>query len=155
MDQKLVRCMSSLKEEAEAARAGDLSSDLNSLIKDVFDLCKQAVSDEDVSFSIAVIFDKENGIFSVLDLIMAIKEKTVVKARESCCTFLAAFIEQIGDRALPHAAVLKVFSFVSLSRPLPYHSLHEFHLPSNCRFVLSLFVLSFLCSVTLSMSCGG
>ncbi|KAL2645174.1 hypothetical protein R1flu_012761 [Riccia fluitans] len=107
MDHKLVRCMTSLKDEAEAARMGADSSDLNSLISDVSDLCKQALSDEDVSFAIALVFDREEGIFNVVQLLLPVKERSVVKARESCFTFVSEFIQQIGDRVLPHIEFVK------------------------------------------------
>ncbi|KAL3698516.1 hypothetical protein R1sor_012592 [Riccia sorocarpa] len=107
MDQKLVRCMSSLKDEADAARMGADASDLNSLISDVSDLCKQAVSDEDISFAIALVFDREDGIFNVVQLLLPVKERSVVKARESCFTFVSEFIQQIGDRVLPHIEFVK------------------------------------------------
>lgn len=114
MDQKLVLCMTALKEEAETVRTGAVSSDLDILIADVFDLCKQAVSDEDVSFSIAVVFDKESGIFNILELLMTGKERSVVRAREVCCKQLKDFVEQIGDRALPHATAIQVVSLFFL-----------------------------------------
>ncbi|OAE24558.1 hypothetical protein AXG93_2415s1380 [Marchantia polymorpha subsp. ruderalis] len=94
MDQKLVRCMTALKDEAEAARMGASASDLNSLISDVADLCKQALSDEDVSFALALVFDREDGIFSIVQLLLSIKERSVVKARETSLNFVSEFIEK-------------------------------------------------------------
>lgn len=106
-----MRCMTALKDEAEAARMGASASDLNSLISDVADLCKQALSDEDVSFALALVFDREDGIFSIVQLLLSIKERSVVKARETSLNFVSEFIEKVGERILPHVSFLKVISF--------------------------------------------
>jgi hypothetical protein len=87
---------------------GGGSYDSNNL--SLFDICKELVgsSKEHTSFAVAILFDEEIGIFSILECIMRIRDKSVAKAREDYLKFVEAFVKQIGGRALPHATFLKV-----------------------------------------------
>jgi len=79
-------------------------------VSDLTDICKELVgsSKEHMSFTVAILFDEEIGVFSILECIMQIHDKSVAKAREDCLKFVEAFVKQIGGRVLPHAAFLKV-----------------------------------------------
>ncbi len=109
--------MAALKEAAEESvsnsRGGGGSYDSNNLslfVSNLFDICKELVgsSEEHTSFVVTIMFDEEIGIFSILECIMRIHDKSVAKACENCLKFVEAFVKQIGGRALPHAAFLKV-----------------------------------------------
>jgi hypothetical protein len=118
MEKKLEDCLAALRDAAEESVSsrgggggGSYDSDnLSLFVSDLSDICKQLVgsSEEHTSFAVAILFDEEIGVFSILECIMRIRDKNVAKAREDCLKFVEAFVKQIGGRALPHAAFLKV-----------------------------------------------
>jgi hypothetical protein len=117
MEKKLEDCLAALREAAEelvsSSRGGGGSYDSDNLslfVSDLSDICKELVgsSEEHTSFIVAILFDEEIGVFSILECIMRIRDKSVAKAREDCLKFVEAFVKQIEGRALPHVAFLKV-----------------------------------------------
>ncbi len=101
------------EESVSSRRRGGGSYDSDNLslfVSDLSDICKELVgfSKEHTSFAVAIMFDEEIGVFSILECIMRIHDKSVTKAREDCLKFVEAFVKQIGGRALPHVAFLKV-----------------------------------------------
>jgi hypothetical protein len=118
MEKKLEDCLAAaLREAAEesvsSSRGGGGSYDSDNLslfVSDLSDICKELVgsSEEHTSFVVAILFDEEIGVFSILECIMRIRDKSVAKAREDYLKFVEAFVKQIGGRVLPHAAFLKV-----------------------------------------------
>jgi len=86
------------------------SDNLSLFVSDLSDICKELVgsSEKHMSFAVAILFNEEIGVFSILECIMRIRDKSVVKTREDCLKFVEAFVKQIAGRALPHAAFLKV-----------------------------------------------
>lgn len=106
MDKQLESCLASLRDAAETVRSSGEFVDLAPYVADFSELCKGLLSDEDISCAIALVFDEESGLFSIIESLM--RDKSVAKARESCWNFLAFFIEKIGSRALPYAPLLKV-----------------------------------------------
>jgi hypothetical protein len=86
------------------------SDNLSLFVSDLSDIYKELVgsSEEHTSFAVAILFDEEIGVFSILECIMQIRDKSVAKAREDCLKFVEAFVKQIRGCALPHAAFLKV-----------------------------------------------
>jgi hypothetical protein len=117
MEKKLEDCLAALRDAAEESVSsrggggGSYDSDnLSLFVSDLSDICKELVgsSEEHTSFAVVILFDEEIGIFSILECIMRIRDKSVAKACEDCLKFVEAFVKQIGGRALPHAAFLKV-----------------------------------------------
>jgi predicted hydrolase (HD superfamily) len=117
MEKKLEDCLAALREVAEesvsSSKGGGGSYDSDNLslfMSNLFDICKELVgsSEEHTSFAIAILFDEEIGVFSILECIMRICDKSVAKAREDCLKFVEAFVKQIGGRVLPHATFMKV-----------------------------------------------
>ncbi len=101
------------KESVSSSRGGGGSYDSDNLsmfVSDLSNICKELVgsSEEHTSFAVAILFDEEIGVFSILECIMRIRDKSVAKAREDYLKFVEAFVKQIGGRALPHVAFLKV-----------------------------------------------
>jgi hypothetical protein len=101
------------EESMSSSRGGGGSYDSDNLslfVNDLSDICKELVgsSEEHTSFAVVILFDEEIGVFSILECIMRICDKSVAKAREDCLKFVEAFVKQIGGGALPHAAFLKV-----------------------------------------------
>ena len=108
MDKRLGSCLGALREAADAVRGGRDFVDLAPYVEAFSDLCKGLFSDEDMSFAIAIVFDEDTGLVSILESLVALSDKSVVKAREKCWNFLKDFVERIGPRALPYAPLLKV-----------------------------------------------
>ncbi len=117
MEKKLEDCLAALREATEesvsSSSGGGGSYDFDNLslfVSDLSDICKELVgsSEEHTSFVVAILFDEEISVFSILECIMRICDKSVAKAREDCLKFVEAFVKQIGGCALPHAAFLKV-----------------------------------------------
>ncbi len=115
--EKLEDCLAALREATEesmsSSRGGGGSYDSDNLslfVSDLSNICKELVgsSEEHTSFTVAILFDEEIGVFSILECIMRICDKSVAKAREDYLKFVEAFVKQIGGHALPHAAFLKV-----------------------------------------------
>jgi len=106
MDKQLASCLASLRDAAETGRSSGEFIDLAPYVADFSDLCKGLLSDEDISYAIALVFDEDTGLFSIIESL--VRDKSVAKAREACWTFLASFIEKIGARALPYAPLVKV-----------------------------------------------
>ncbi len=113
MEKKLEDCLAALreatKESVSSSRGGGGSYDSDNLslfVSDLSVICKELVgsSEEHTSFAVAIMFDEEIGVFSILECIMQIRDKSVAKAREDYLKFVEAFVKQIGGRALPHAA---------------------------------------------------
>jgi len=101
------------EESVSSNRGGGGSYDFDNLslfMSNLFDICKELVgsSEEHTSFVVAILFDEKIGVFSILECIMRIRDKSVAKAHEDCLKFVEAFVKQIGGRALPHAKFLKV-----------------------------------------------
>jgi len=101
------------EESVSSSKGGEGSYDSDNLslfVSDLSDICKELVGslEEHTSFTVAILFDEEIGVFSILECIMRIRDKSVAKACEDCLKFVEAFVKQIGGRALPHAAFLKV-----------------------------------------------
>jgi hypothetical protein len=117
MEKKLEDCLAALREAVEESMSssrgggGSYNSDnLSLFVSDLSDICKELVgsSKEHTSFVVAILFDEEIGVFNILECIMRIRDKSVAKAREDCLKFVEAFVKQIGGRAFPHVAFLKV-----------------------------------------------
>ncbi len=117
MEKKLEDYLAALREAAEesvsSSRGGGGSYDSDNLslfVSDLSDICKELVgsSEEHTSFVVAILFDEEIGVFSILECIMRIRDKNVAKACEDYLKFVEAFVKQIGGCALPHAAFMKV-----------------------------------------------
>jgi hypothetical protein len=117
MEKKLEDCLAALRDAAEESVSsrggggGSYDSDnLSLFVSDLSDICKELVgsSEEHTSFAVAILFDEEIGVFSILECIMRIRDKNIAKAREDCLKFVEGFVKQIGGRALLHAAFLKV-----------------------------------------------
>jgi hypothetical protein len=108
MDKQLEGCLASLRDAAETVRSHGDYIDLAPYVNDFAELCKDLVADEHVSFAIAIVFDEDTGIFSILESLLHGRDKAVVKARELCWSFLSSFVKKIGPRALPYAPLLKV-----------------------------------------------
>lgn len=113
MDKKLGNCLASLRDAAELARGGEYT-DLAPYVADLSDICGNLVSDDDISFAIANVFDEEIGVFSVVESLMPVRDRHVAKGRELCLNFLSTFVKKIGGRAHPYAAILKVIQSVPL-----------------------------------------
>ncbi len=101
------------EESVNSSRGGGGSYDSNNsslFVSDLSDICKELVgsSEQHTSFAVAILFNEKIGVFSILECIMRIRDKSVAKAHEDCLKFVEAFVKQIGGRALPHAAFLKV-----------------------------------------------
>ncbi len=101
------------EESMSSSRGGGGSYDSDNLslfVSDFSDICKELIgsSEEHTSFVVTILFNEEIGVFSILECIMRIRDKSVAKAREDCLKFVEAFVKQIGGRALPHVAFLKV-----------------------------------------------
>ncbi len=60
------------------------SDNLSLFVSDFSDICKELVgsSEEHTSFTVAIMFDEEIGVFSILECIMRICDKGVAKAHE-------------------------------------------------------------------------
>lgn len=110
MDKKLARCVASLKQEANSAKCGFVP-DLKPLVEDLRDLCKDLFEPRDVSVACALIFEEDNGLFGAVESLILVRDREAQKARETILDFLAEFIKQIGLRALPYAALIKVGSW--------------------------------------------
>ncbi len=101
------------EESMSSSRGGGGSYDSDNLslfVSDFSDICKELIgsSEEHTSFAVTILFNEEIGVFNILECIMRIRDKSVAKAREDCLKFVEAFVKQIGGRALPHVAFLKV-----------------------------------------------
>jgi hypothetical protein len=79
MEKKLEDCLAALKEAAEesvsSSRGGGGSYDSDNLslfVSDLSDICKELVgsSEEHTSFVVAILFDEEIGVFSIMECIM-------------------------------------------------------------------------------------
>jgi len=79
------------------------SNNLSLFMSDLSDICKKLVgsSEEHTFFTITILFDEEIGVFSILECIMRIRDKSVAKARENCLKFVEAFVKQIGGVLFP------------------------------------------------------
>lgn len=127
MDKQLGSCLASLRDAADSVRSSGGFVDLAPYVVDFSELCKDLYSDEDISYAIAIVFDEDTGIFSILESLLRVRDKSVVRARESCWSFLALFIKKIGPRALHYAALLKVCVCVRVSF-LMFRYFHEFEI---------------------------
>lgn len=116
MDKQLGSCLASLRDAADSVRSSGGFVDLAPYVVDFSELCKDLYSDEDISYAIAIVFDEDTGIFSILESLLRVRDKSVVRARESCWSFLALFIKKIGPRALHYAALLKEKSLTFFRR---------------------------------------
>eukprot|EP01018_Ginkgo_biloba_P019269 Gb_14398 [translate_table: standard] len=106
MDEKLAKYLVLLNEEAEAGRRGG-SSEVVDVIADISRLTSDLVNERDVSFAVAAILDEESGVFSAVEVMLPSRDRPIQKARESCLTFLADFVNRIGNRALNYAPLIK------------------------------------------------
>jgi hypothetical protein len=79
MEKKLEDCLAALREAAEesvsSSKGGGGSYDSDNLslfVSDLSDICKELVGslEEHTSFAVAILFDEEIGVFSILECIM-------------------------------------------------------------------------------------
>ncbi|MCO5603922.1 hypothetical protein L7F22_058078 [Adiantum nelumboides] len=106
MDQKLLRYFSALRDETEAAQRG-AAADISEVLSDVSRLCEDLLTDEEVSFALAAIFDPFTGIFDVVEKLLPNRNRSIQKGRENCLVFIADFMRRTSTRAAPYAPYVK------------------------------------------------
>ncbi|CAM6027829.1 unnamed protein product [Sphagnum balticum] len=104
MEKKLEDCLAALREAAEESvsnnRGGGGSYDSDNLslfVSDLSNICKELVGslEEHTSFAIVILFDEKIGVFSILECIMRIRDKSVAKTCEDCLKFVLRIQAQL------------------------------------------------------------
>ncbi|KAG0609962.1 hypothetical protein M758_7G027900 [Ceratodon purpureus] len=116
MDKQLERALGALRDAADTVRGGGELVDLGAYVEALGDLCKGLLSDDDISFAIAIVFDEDTGVFSIVESLLPLRDNSVARGREKCWHFLRGFVEQIGPRALPYAPLIKEKSLLYFRR---------------------------------------
>ncbi|XP_002965996.2 DNA-dependent protein kinase catalytic subunit [Selaginella moellendorffii] len=107
MDSKVSQYLAALNSEAEEALKGS-ETDLGVIVDDLSGFCSQLVSDEDFAFAASAVFDRDTGIFCVVDRLRISRERSVHKAREKCLVFLGEFVRNVGpERASLYCSLIK------------------------------------------------
>ncbi|KAI5080747.1 hypothetical protein GOP47_0003930 [Adiantum capillus-veneris] len=106
MDQKLLRYFAALRDETEAAQRG-AAADITEVLSDISRLCEDLLTDEEISFALAAVFDPATGIFDVVEKLLPNRNRSIQKGRESCLVFVADFIRRTSTRAAPYAPYVK------------------------------------------------
>lgn len=128
MDKQLWSALAALRDAADSVRCSGEVLDLGPYVDAFAELCKGLFSDEDMSFGIAIVFDEETGLFSIVESLVTLRDNSVAKGREKCWHFLKDFVELIGSRALPYAPLLKVWFVLTCYSGLNLNCPHLFHL---------------------------